>query len=113
MISLGAYGSARLNAAFLDRLEKGRIIVSGSDCVAFLHGLLTNDISSLGPGQGCYATYLTPQGRMITDTWVYVLDDKVLLTVGSDVKNRMLTRLDQLIFTEDVQVADGDAAFGG
>jgi len=113
MISSGAYDAARRKAAFLDRSEKGRILVMGSDRVAFLHGLLTNDIASLNPGQGCYAAYLTPQGRMITDVWVYVLDDKVLLTVGSDVKDTMLTRLDQLIFTEDVQVTDGDAAFAG
>ena len=33
----------------------------------YLQGLLTNDIVALRAGQGCYAAYLTPQGRMIAD----------------------------------------------
>ena len=37
--------------------------------------------TALKAGEGCYAAYLTPQGRMIADLYVYELGDVILLTV--------------------------------
>jgi folate-binding protein YgfZ len=81
-------------------------VVSGTDRRSYLHGLLTNDIVALQPGQGCYAAYLTPQGRMIADLWVYELGDVLLLSMARDVKPVVLAKLDQFVFTEDVQLGD-------
>ena len=74
-VSAAAYDAARHRAAFLDRSHRGRIVVSGSDRASYLQGLLTNDIVALKAGQGCYAAYLTAQGRMIADLDVYELGD--------------------------------------
>jgi len=104
--SPAAYAAARNGAGLLDRSDRGRIAVSGKDRASYLQGLLTNDVAALQPGQGCYAAYLTPQGRMITDLTVYALDDEILLSLGGDVKDAILARLDRLIFTEDVQLRD-------
>jgi len=100
------YEAARQRAAFIDRSSRGRIIVSGRDRATYLQGLLTNDIVALKSGQGCYAAYLTAQGRMIADLWVYELGDVILLMVAGDVKDALLARLDALIFSEDVQLGD-------
>jgi folate-binding protein YgfZ len=105
------YQAARAHAAFVVRANRGRIIVSGSDRRAYLHGLLTNDIEALGAGHGCYAAYLTAQGRMIADLWVYELGDVVLLSMIGDVKATMLAKLDQFIFSEDVQLGDVTETF--
>jgi len=43
---------------------------------------------------------------MIADLWVYELGDVIVLTVLRDVKGTMLTKLDQFIFSEDVQLGD-------
>ena len=110
--SSDGYEAARRAAALLDRSDRGLVVLSGPDRAAYLHGLLTNDVASLQPGQGCYAAYLTPQGRMITDLWVYALGDLMLVAVGLDVKDALLKKLDQLVFAEDVQVADATSAFG-
>src|SRR5438105_10955970 len=104
-----AYTAARERAAFLDRSDRGRIVVSGADRASYLQGLLTNDIAALKPGQGCYAAYLTPQGRMIADLFVYELGDSMLVTVPIG-KDSLLTKLDRLIFTEDVKLEDVTAA---
>ena len=101
-----AYDAARHGAAFLDRSHRGRIVVSGSDRASYLQGLLTNDIVALKAGQGCYAAYLTAQGRMITDLEVYELGDVLLLAMSGGVKDGVLARLDQFIFSEDVQLGD-------
>src|SRR5213594_978585 len=101
-----AYTAARERAAFLDRSDRGRIVVSGADRASYLQGLLTNDIAALKPGQGCYAAYLTPQGRMIADLHVYELGDGMLLTMAGELKKALLARLDHSIFSEDVQLRD-------
>jgi tRNA-modifying protein YgfZ len=94
------------------RRDRGRIVVSGRDRASFLQGLLTNDVLALGAGRGCYAAYLTPQGRMTTDLWVYELGDVMLLAMNTDRKDALLARLDQLVFTEDVQLGDVTNTFG-
>ena len=101
-----SYRAARQGAAILDRSERAWIVLSGNDRRSYLQGLLTNDVENLQAGQGCYAAYLTPQGRMITDLWVYELGDVVLVSVARDVKETVLTKLDQFVFTEDVKVGD-------
>src|SRR5881394_3883987 len=102
-----AYQEARQRAASIDRSSRGRIVVSGKDRATYLQGLLTNDIPALAAGSGCYAAYLTPQGRMISDLWVYELGDVILLSLPSvETKNTVLAKLDQFIFSEDVQLRD-------
>ena len=90
----------------VDRSDRGRIVVSGADRASYLQGLLTNDVVALKAGQGCYAAYLTAQGRMIADLYVYELGDVMLLSWHGDVKDAVLAKLDQFIFTEDVQLGD-------
>src|SRR5262245_66366785 len=113
VVSATAYDAARRRAAVLDRSDRGRIVVSGADRASYLQGLLTNDISALKAGQGCYAAYLTPQGRMIADLWVYELGDALLLSCHADVKNTVLAKLDQFVFSEDVQLGDVTDTFAG
>ena len=110
-ISEDAYQAARHHAAFIERFDRGRIVVTGGDRATYLQGLLTNDIAALKPGEGCYAAYLTPQGRMIADLLVYELGDLILLTMPLELKDVVLAKFDQFIFTEDVQLGDVTATF--
>jgi len=105
-VSLDAYAAARERAGLVDRPDRGRIVVSGADRASFLQGLLTNDVVALKSGQGCYAAYLTAQGRMIADLDVYELGDVMLLVLPRDVKDTVIAKLDQVIFSEDVQLGD-------
>jgi folate-binding protein YgfZ len=106
-----AYQAARQRAAFIERSARGRLLVNGRDRATYLQGLLTNDTVALSAGEGCYAAYLTPQGRMISDLWVYELGDVILLSLPGDVKDTVLAKLDQFIFSEDVQLGDVTATF--
>ncbi|PYR46243.1 MAG: hypothetical protein DMF89_22890 [Acidobacteria bacterium] len=110
--SMDGYDAARGRAGLITRTDVGRLTVSGPDRRSYLHGLLTNDIEALKEGQGCYAAYLTAQGRMIADLYVYELGDVVLLTVPRSVKDIVLAKLDQFVFSEDVQLGDVTDAFG-
>lgn len=86
--------------------DRARIAVSGRDRATYLQGLLTNDIAALQAGTGCYAAWLTPQGRMTTDMHVLESGDMILLDVPAATRESVLQRLDQFIFTEDVQLGD-------
>jgi folate-binding protein YgfZ len=108
----GGYEAARETAAVFDRSWRGKIAVAGSDRRAYLHAMLTNDVLALAPGSGCYAAYLTPQGRMIADMTVLELGDLVVLDLDPAVAAAVLERLDKFIFSEDVKLGDLSEAFG-
>ena len=105
------YQAARERAATFSRGARGCLVVKGRDRASYLQGLLTNDVVGLKAGEGCYAAYLTPQGRMITDLSVYELGDVMLLSLGLEQKDEVLAKLDQFIFSEDVQLGDLTSTF--
>src|SRR6516165_2830576 len=106
MVSFEEYNAARRNVVVVDRPDRARLVVTGADRASFLQGLLTNDVVALKAGEGCYAAYLTPQGRMAADVFAYELGDAMLLTVPLARRELVLTKLDQVIFSEDVQLGD-------
>jgi len=93
-------------AGWIDRSARGRLRFDGPDRLSFLQALLSNEVATLGLGRGVYATWLTPQGRMITDLRVFNRGDSVLANVPADLAPRLVERFDSVIFTEDVQVQD-------
>jgi hypothetical protein len=54
-----------MQAAFLP--DRGVVKVSGEDARNFLNGLVTTDVTQLGPGLGRFGALLTPQGKIIVD----------------------------------------------
>jgi len=93
-------GGAVLGA--VDR--RAQLAVAGPDRASFLQGLLTNDVEALQPGSGCCSVWLTPQGRMIADMHVLQSETMMLLDVPADLLDSLLQRLDQFLFTENVQL---------
>lgn len=106
------YDILATGAAIVELATRGRIAVEGPDRISYLHAILTNDIASLPAGQGCYAAYLTPQGRLISDMIVLVLDDFVLLDVPQETTKPLVGRFDQTIFSEDVRIRDTTDTLG-
>ena len=51
----------------VDRSDRGKIRLRGSEAAEFLQGQVTNDVEGLGPGQGCYAALLNHKGKMRLD----------------------------------------------
>ncbi|MEO8071016.1 MAG: glycine cleavage T C-terminal barrel domain-containing protein [Acidobacteriota bacterium] len=97
-------------AGWLDRRNRGRVRVDGRDGVKFLQALLSNDVARLKENEGIFATYLTPQGRMIADLTIYHRGSWLLADVAPGLAARLTARLDQVIFAEQVTVTDASAA---
>jgi tRNA-modifying protein YgfZ len=106
MGSMPGYDAARSSAVVVDRSGEGRLRLTGPDRVTWLQGLVTNDVAALQPGQGCYAAYLTPQGRMISDLRILATREALLLDVPTVARSTVAARFEQFIITEDVVVED-------
>ena len=100
------YDAARSSAVVVDRSGEGRLRLTGPDRVTWLQGLVTNDVAALQPGLGCYAAYLTPQGRMISDLRILATREALLLDVPTVARATVAARFEQFIITEDVVVED-------
>jgi folate-binding protein YgfZ len=73
------YRALTEGCGLLDRSERGKLALTGPDAAEFLQGQVTNDIEALEPGQGCYAAFLTPKGKMLGDLRVLHLGAELFL----------------------------------
>ena len=67
------------HCGMLDRSKRGKLALSGRDAASFLQGQVTNDVERLVEGEGCYAAFLTPKGKMLGDLRVLLTNDELLL----------------------------------
>jgi folate-binding protein YgfZ len=74
-----AYDACTQGAGLVDRSELGKLLLTGAQAAEFLDGQVSNDIASLEPGHGRYATLLTNKGRMLGDLRVLATDEGLLL----------------------------------
>ncbi len=105
-----------------DKSARARIELTGAAAAATLNGLVTNEVSSLKPGQGAYAAALTAKGKIVADLIVLVLADRMLLDTGSAaaaglremllkyVNPRFATQRDVTDSTGELRVVGDDAA---
>lgn len=99
----------RTGAALVTHADPGAVRVTGAERASWLQGLLSNDIEALTPGRGCYAAWLTPQGRMLTDAVVLAEDDALHMELPAPLVDGLLRQLNAAIFAEDVTLADESA----
>lgn len=73
------YRTVTEECGLLDRSERGKLALLGAEVKGFLQGQVTNDVEGLRPGQGCYAAFLTPKGKMLGDLRILDAGDELLL----------------------------------
>ena len=80
------------------------MVVVGNDRVTWLNGLLTCDLKPLKPGQGAYGLALTKVGRIITDAWVLLGAEQVLVGVDRARSESFRDSLDRFLIMEDCEL---------
>src|ERR1700752_3803078 len=73
------YRTITEGCGLLDRSERGKLALTGADARGFLQGQVTNDVEGLSEGEGCYAAFLTPKGKMLGDLRILDAGDELLL----------------------------------
>jgi folate-binding protein YgfZ len=110
--ALGEHAALTAKAGVLDLGFRGRLCLTGTDRVRFLHGQVTNDIKSLKTGESCYAALVTAKGRMQSDLYVYSLAEELLLDLEPGLTASVTERLERYIVADDVQVIDVAPHYG-
>lgn len=104
--------AVRERVGLVDRSYRGKIEATGRDRVAFLHGMLSNDVKGLGPGHGCLAAFLDAHGKIVSLLLVHALPDRILLEMDAALVRPTLEALDRLLISERVELADASAREG-
>lgn len=100
------YDALRNGAAWLDLSTRGKIKLLGEDRARLLHAMTTNHIQQLAPGTGCYAFFLTVQGRILADVNVLCRPDHFLLDLEPETREKVYQHLDHYIIADDVTLED-------
>jgi len=93
VIATSHYELVTESAGLVDRSERAKFLVRGSEAADFLQGQVSNDVEALEPGSGCYATVLSHKGKLRTDLRVLRGDDWFWLdteAIGHAVLEHML-----------------------
>jgi tRNA-modifying protein YgfZ len=61
------YQALVVGCGLIDRSERGKLALSGAGAIEFLNGQVTNELMGLRAGEGRYAAFLTPKGKMLGD----------------------------------------------
>jgi folate-binding protein YgfZ len=93
VIATSDYELVTESAGLVDRSDRAKFVVRGSEAADFLQGQVSNDVEALEPGSGCYATVLTHKGKLRTDLRVLRAEDSFWLdteAIGHAVLEHML-----------------------
>lgn len=72
---------------------RGVIVVEGDDRVAFLQGLVSNDIEAVRPSHAVWAALLTAQGKWLADFFVFADAERLLLDCEAEQIAMLIQRL--------------------
>jgi folate-binding protein YgfZ len=103
----------RRDAGLVDLPWRGVIEMTGRDRVRFLHGMCTNDIKKLQPGQGCMAAIVNRQGKMVAEMVAYAAEDALLLEMDRSNLQATIDHLSRFLVADDVRLQVSDAAVVG
>ena len=81
------------------------IRVTGEDCINFLQGQLTCDLTQLKPGDQTLAAQCTPQGKTWSVLRVIRLEDRILLVQPSSVTEKQLPELQKYAIFSKVEIS--------
>ena len=85
--------------------DRASIALSGEDRVAFLQGLVSNDVALAAPGRAVWAALLSPQGKWLADFFVFAEAERLLLDAEADQADSLVQRLSRFRLRSRVSLA--------
>ena len=104
--------AVRERAGLIDRSERGKVEMTGKDRATFLHGLVSNDVKGLVPGQGAESALLDTQGKVTALLVVHCLEDRLILETDRSLAEPLRATIDRYLFSERVEMEDVSDASG-
>jgi len=100
------YAAVRSTAGFIDLSHRGLLQLTGPDRLSYLQGLVSNDLRSLNPGNGQYATFLTQQGKVLGDVRILRSENSFYLDLWEFIKDKIVEQLNRYLVADEVEIAD-------
>jgi len=89
--------------------SRGVLRLSGPDRVAFLNGLVSNEVTRAAPGHAVWAALLSPQGRYIVDFFIFSDGEALFLDAPAGGLPELQKRLARYKLRADVALDDVSA----
>jgi folate-binding protein YgfZ len=103
-LTTSEYQAVTESCGLVDRSQRGKLALTGSQTKSFLQGQVTNDVEALTPGQGCYAAFLTPKGKMLGDLRILDASDTLLLDTERVALQELFNMVRRFCIGYDVQL---------
>ena len=103
------FAALRSGCGVYDLGWRAKIVLTGSDRVRWLNGMITNNVRDLSVGHGVYGFVLTPQGRIVGDLYAYNRGDSLLVDSDQEQAPKLLETFDHYIIMDDVEAANVSA----
>ncbi|HLJ44309.1 MAG TPA: hypothetical protein VKT12_08805, partial [Candidatus Binataceae bacterium] len=96
------------------RLCAERLVIrmSGDDRASFLHGMCSNDIKGLTPGNLIAALFLTERAHLIAEANVWATADALLLEMDRALWPAVRAHLERFLVADDVELEESAGAMG-
>src|SRR5919109_5396725 len=110
--SLAEYQAMRSTVGLIDRCDRGLLQFTGPDRLSFLQGMLSNDLRTIEPGHGQYATVLNQQGKVLGDVRVLRSENSLYLDLWEVIKDKIVAHLNRYLVADEVEIADRFQDYG-
>src|SRR2546421_11872491 len=106
-ISAAEYSTVRDGGAgLIDLSARGRILISGTEAVMFLNGLITNDMKTLAVNTWMPAAFANVQGRLLAVVRVINREDGFLIDTEDVTHSTVVKTLERFTLAGDFRVMD-------
>lgn len=86
--------------------ERGLLRLGGEDRIAFLQGLVSNDVAPAAEHRAVYAAFLTPQGKFLHDLFVTGIGEALFLDCEAWRRDDLLQRLMRHRLRSRIEITD-------
>ena len=107
------FRALRKDCGVYDLDGRAKVILTGSDRVRWLNGMVTNNIRDLAIGHGVYAFLLNPQGHILGDLCAYNRGESLLVDTERSQLAKILATFEHYIIMDDVEVQDVSEKLAG
>jgi tRNA-modifying protein YgfZ len=87
------------------RADLAAFAVTGSERLAWLNGLVTQDVAKLAPGAGAYGLAVGKTGKIAAELWFVAAADRVLVVVSRGLVEAIREHFERHLIMEDAEMS--------